>query len=508
MQKLKEIYLRFKQKKEAQGAHTHKKNVQDRGRSMVEMLGVLAIIGVLSISALFGYSYAMDKRRTNNLINEINLRTQSAMTQLVRQNTIDLSEFPQTVEATTIDWGYESPYILFEVKTLTERVCKMMRENSPAYWHILVDDTEGKACGESNILTIEILDTDGNTGGGTPDPDPDPDPDPEEPTCPEGTTPGTGADTGKCCAGGQCCPNGAAPGTGSNAGKCCLNEACCAAGQTPYCGTYNTNGTCKYASCTANECTQQPFPVKTGGACCTSSQTPFCSYYNADGACHNASCGLAGCTPAPFSVYGGSAVCCPSDRTPYCSNYNADGTCNATACGLTGCTQTKFDTAIACCTSNETPYCSTYFYGKCSWATCQAGECTQQPFPVSMNGVCCSADKTPYCYLYDSDGTCKRAGCWTGKCTPARIDNAGTCCTSNQTPYCSRYFSGICEQALCKTGECTQQPFPVTQYGDCCTADETPYCYSRYNNTCKDSTCCPAGQKVTVGSGNNPDTCT
>ena len=34
---------------------------QESGRSMVEMLGVLAIIGVLSIGAIAGYSKAMQK---------------------------------------------------------------------------------------------------------------------------------------------------------------------------------------------------------------------------------------------------------------------------------------------------------------------------------------------------------------------------------------------------------------------------------------------------------------
>ena len=43
------------------------------GRSMVEMLGVLAIIGVLSVGAIGGYSYGMDKYRANQTINDIML---------------------------------------------------------------------------------------------------------------------------------------------------------------------------------------------------------------------------------------------------------------------------------------------------------------------------------------------------------------------------------------------------------------------------------------------------
>ena len=42
------------------------------GRSMIEMLGVLAIIGVLSIGGLAGYSKAMRTNRVNNAIDYIN----------------------------------------------------------------------------------------------------------------------------------------------------------------------------------------------------------------------------------------------------------------------------------------------------------------------------------------------------------------------------------------------------------------------------------------------------
>ena len=41
------------------------------GRSMIEMLGVLAIIGILSIGGLAGYSKAIDRYRINETINQI-----------------------------------------------------------------------------------------------------------------------------------------------------------------------------------------------------------------------------------------------------------------------------------------------------------------------------------------------------------------------------------------------------------------------------------------------------
>lgn len=45
--------------------------INEFGRSMIEMLGVLAIIGVLSVGGIAGYSKAMQKYRVNKAIDEI-----------------------------------------------------------------------------------------------------------------------------------------------------------------------------------------------------------------------------------------------------------------------------------------------------------------------------------------------------------------------------------------------------------------------------------------------------
>ncbi len=45
----------------------------ENGRSMVEMLGVLAIIGVLSVTGIYGYTLAMRKFRANEILNTANI---------------------------------------------------------------------------------------------------------------------------------------------------------------------------------------------------------------------------------------------------------------------------------------------------------------------------------------------------------------------------------------------------------------------------------------------------
>lgn len=49
------------------------------GRSMVEMLGVLAIIGVLSVGAISGYSKAMSKYKLNKQAESLNMLLANAM---------------------------------------------------------------------------------------------------------------------------------------------------------------------------------------------------------------------------------------------------------------------------------------------------------------------------------------------------------------------------------------------------------------------------------------------
>ena len=50
-----------------------KQKTAETGRSMVEILGVLAVIGVLSIGGIYGYAYAMKKYTANLLVQEAHL---------------------------------------------------------------------------------------------------------------------------------------------------------------------------------------------------------------------------------------------------------------------------------------------------------------------------------------------------------------------------------------------------------------------------------------------------
>ena len=67
----------------------------ERGRSMVEILGVLAIIGVLSIGGIQGYKYAMDKHRANDIVHSVNMRA-TDIWHLYQDGKKELPDSPET----------------------------------------------------------------------------------------------------------------------------------------------------------------------------------------------------------------------------------------------------------------------------------------------------------------------------------------------------------------------------------------------------------------------------
>ncbi len=61
----------------------------ESGRSMIEMLGVLAIIGVLSVGGIAGYSKAMNKFKTNKVADNVSMLVANIKTLYAQQNTYD-----------------------------------------------------------------------------------------------------------------------------------------------------------------------------------------------------------------------------------------------------------------------------------------------------------------------------------------------------------------------------------------------------------------------------------
>ncbi len=75
----------------ALSCHSLPQGARDYGRSMIEMLGVLAIIGVLSVGGIAGYSKAMEKWKINKTIEQVEEITQNILTLYANQKTFDFS---------------------------------------------------------------------------------------------------------------------------------------------------------------------------------------------------------------------------------------------------------------------------------------------------------------------------------------------------------------------------------------------------------------------------------
>ena len=65
------------------------KHINEDGRSMVEMLGVLAIIGVLSVGGIAGYSKAMNKYKINKTTDQVSMLVANIRTLFSSQGNYD-----------------------------------------------------------------------------------------------------------------------------------------------------------------------------------------------------------------------------------------------------------------------------------------------------------------------------------------------------------------------------------------------------------------------------------
>ena len=152
------------------------------GRSMVEMLGTLAIIGVLSIGGIAGYSYGMDKYRANEALKDVNLRVIDLLTQASQgRPALSLAEWEN--EDSIYDFANPTyvegeNLIAFDVgttKKLPKSVCQMVFDglaNTAVQIDInAVHSNSNDNCGEDNTLTLYFEGGGSgttNTGGETP----------------------------------------------------------------------------------------------------------------------------------------------------------------------------------------------------------------------------------------------------------------------------------------------------------------------------------------------------
>ena len=200
--------------------------IAEYGRSMVEILGTLAIIGVLSVGGIMGYSYGMDKYRANETINDVNMRGIDLVRQVSMGQTLSLSEWPTVSKA-----GYDisAPVLsaegdaYFSISGVPKRVCEIVydgiMQNQTTDVEVngyVVDDSS--ACGDDNTMGFFFITNAGE--GGT---------NPEElckdVSCPDGSS----------CTHGICMSEEKPQINSQNDKYCSKNEQC---GECQYCESY------------------------------------------------------------------------------------------------------------------------------------------------------------------------------------------------------------------------------------------------------------------------------
>ncbi|MBR4927091.1 MAG: hypothetical protein IKY98_02060 [Alphaproteobacteria bacterium] len=132
------------------------------GRSMVEMLGTLAIIGVLSIGGIMGYSYAVDKYHANQIMNDVNLRGIDLIAQASRGGDFSLAEWP-TKTSGDLDIGLEVDEATntteggIYVKDVEKRICEIIADDLlPEEVELVIDGESyvSGTCGETNKMVF------------------------------------------------------------------------------------------------------------------------------------------------------------------------------------------------------------------------------------------------------------------------------------------------------------------------------------------------------------------
>ena len=125
----------------------------EQGRSMIEMLGVLAIVGVLSVGGIAGYSKAMGKFKTNKLIDQINMVTTNVRTLYATQPnyhglTTDLARDVNLIPSEMYVAGEEQVNNAFggSLQLVASRANADDNENGEKGYIISVDNIPSSAC--------------------------------------------------------------------------------------------------------------------------------------------------------------------------------------------------------------------------------------------------------------------------------------------------------------------------------------------------------------------------
>ncbi|MBQ7413565.1 MAG: hypothetical protein IJV07_04775 [Alphaproteobacteria bacterium] len=138
------------------------------GRSMVEMLGTLAIMGVLTIGGIAGYNYAITKYRANTLFTEAKMNAVQVVGLALTHGLPE--EFSLNTDTYHLNYEKESDigYVLY-ANDIDAAVCRIVQRNRKVSWAELVLINEGQGCLEADNLIEFYINTRMDTETTNPD---------------------------------------------------------------------------------------------------------------------------------------------------------------------------------------------------------------------------------------------------------------------------------------------------------------------------------------------------
>ena len=368
---------------------------KQKGRTLLEMLAVLAIIGILSIAALVGFTYAMNKHRANETIYDVMLRGTNVP--MIDEYYYDKASgyefrFPGLVNngrqgtyypMTTKKDAGSSYYV--EATGVTYRVCELILKMNPTdIDRIMVGDTaytgDSDICGTTDGLAMKFcFGEDGTICDGT----------------------GHGGSSGGSGSGGS-------SGSGSGSGE--IGTTC-----DPACGTCEqcVDGSCEVRPCSISSCSDTQQPTGTDECGCI---------IGCEDKCPNLSCGTcevlnyetcscdvdSSCTceeRGGETIYYLTGTCCEQPSS-CCS---LDDTCVQTECTITDNTQCGVfctegaQTTSVCCTAvsidgddpmNHVWVGDPYGEGYCCASKSESQACCEADSGKWCDGICCGGTQT------------------------------------------------------------------------------------------------------------------
>ena len=113
----------------------------DSGRSMVETIGVLAVMGVLTIGGIAGYNYGINKHRANQVLQDIRLIYQETKYPNSVRQILETEEFPD------MELDTQSPYeYSFTFPSLDDFIYDSTSETEPNLISVNVSGVSKTAC--------------------------------------------------------------------------------------------------------------------------------------------------------------------------------------------------------------------------------------------------------------------------------------------------------------------------------------------------------------------------